>query len=701
MKKSIALFLMLTLIFALAACGGKAELPTEIALKGKIGISLPSQSVPRWERDGSDMKAQLEEIGYAVDLEFAGDNDIPTQIAQLEEMISGGCDVLVIAAIDGSMLTDVLKGAKEKEIPVIAYDRMIQNTSAHLYYASYDNSKAGALQVNFILDALGAENAEGPFNIEIFSGDLGDSNWPVFYMGGIEVLQPYLDAGKLVVKSGQVERNQNGIEGWSTEKAQKRMKELISSQGYGPEGEKLDAVWCLNDSIAQGVTQALLDAGYTAGKNFPVITGQDCDSVSVKNILAGTQSMSIYKDTRDLTSRTVTMVDEIMKGGEPEVNDTETFENGLGTKVPAYLCDPVVCTAKNYKELLIESGYYTEDELTGNKSTGKKVGISLPNQLVQRFEEGGSGMKAQLEEAGYEVEVQYSGDNDIPTQISQLEAMISGGCGVLVIEAIDEYSLTDVLKKAKEKGIPVISYERLIMDSDAVSYYVSFDNSAVGSLQASYIAESLNLSSASGPFNMELFTGDQFDVTMPYFYTGAMKIFQPYLASGKLVVPSGQIERDKILTEAWSTEKAEERMKTLIASQGYGPNGKKLDAVWCANDSVAQGVTKALLDAGYIPGENFPIITGQDCDFVSVKNLLDGSQRMSVWKDTRKLVSRAVAMVNALMKGEEPEVNNTADFDNGLGTKIPTYLCEPDVCVKENYKELLIDSGFLTEDMLH
>jgi len=374
MKKILALLLALTFIFALAACEKEAEAsaptpipsssePAEPVPAKKVGISLPTQSLKRWERDGSSLKAQLEDAGYEVELQYAGDNEIYTQIAQLEEMISGGCDLLVITTIDGMSLTEVLAGAKEKKIPVIAYDRMIQNTSAHLYYASFNNYAVGDLQVNFILDALGAKNAEGPFNIEIFSGDPGDSNPPFFFIGGMEVLQSYLDEGKLVVKSGQVSKEQNATVGWNTENARQRMKELIASQGYGPDGEKLDAVWCLNDSIAQGVTQALLDAGYTAGENFPIITGQDCDLASTKNILAGTQSMSIFKDTRDLVSRTVTMINSIMKGEEPEVNNTVDYDNGLGTKIPTYLCMPVACTTENYKYLLIESGYYTEDML--------------------------------------------------------------------------------------------------------------------------------------------------------------------------------------------------------------------------------------------------------------------------------------------------------------------------------------------------
>jgi len=375
MKKIFALLLALTFIFALAACEKEDEssIPapppvpssSEPAPAKKVGISMPTQSLSRWEQDGSNMKSQLEANGYEVELQYAGENDIPTQITQIENMISGGCDVLVITPIDGQALIGVLEGAKEKKIPVIAYDRLIWESDAVFYCVSFDNTSVGFVQGKFISDALDLENAEGPFNIELFTGDPDDSNVNFFWNGALSVLQPYIDDGKLVVKSKQVTKDKCATVGWSTENAQERMKTLIKSEGYGPNGKKLDAVHCANDSIAQGVAKALLDAGYTAGENFPIITGQDCDIDSIKNILAGTQSMSAFKDTRDLVSRTVTMINSIMNGEEPEVNDTEDYYSDYWADIstPTYICDPVACTAENYKDLLIESGYYTEAEL--------------------------------------------------------------------------------------------------------------------------------------------------------------------------------------------------------------------------------------------------------------------------------------------------------------------------------------------------
>jgi ABC-type xylose transport system, periplasmic component len=373
MKKLLSIALALVLVFSLAACGAPAAntpppvtdatpTPAEpVAAPVKVGVSMPTQSLQRWNQDGSNMKSQLEAAGYEVDLQYAGDNDIPTQVAQIENMITGGCAVLVIAAIDGSALTTVLDDAKGKGIPVISYDRLIMNSDAVSYYATFDNWKVGVQQGTFIEAALDLKNAEGPFNIELFTGAPDDNNINFFFGGAMEVLTPYIEEGKLVVLSGQTAKEQCATPNWSTEESQKRMENLISSQGYAPNGTQLDAVLSSNDSVANGITNALLAAGYTA-ENFPVLTGQDCDKPAVKNMLAGTQSMSVFKDTRTLAAQVVTMVDSIIKGSAPEINDTVTYDNGTGI-IPSFLCEPVSCTLDNYTELLLDSGYYTEADL--------------------------------------------------------------------------------------------------------------------------------------------------------------------------------------------------------------------------------------------------------------------------------------------------------------------------------------------------
>ncbi|WP_408069860.1 multiple monosaccharide ABC transporter substrate-binding protein [Butyrivibrio sp. JL13D10] len=323
---------------------------------GKVGVAMPTKDLQRWNQDGENMQKLLEEAGYEVDLQYAS-NDIATQVNQIENMISSGAQVLVIASIDGDSLGTVLEQAKEQGVKVIAYDRLIMNSDAVSYYATFDNYMVGTKQGEYIRDQLDLDNAEGPFNIECFTGDPGDNNARFFYGGAIDVLQKYIDEGKLVVKSGQVEFDEVATANWATETAQSRMDAIISAN-YA-DGTKLDAVLCSNDSTALGVTNSL-EANYTG--DWPIITGQDCDVANVKNMIAGKQSMSIFKDTRTLAAKTVEMVDAIMKGTDAPVNDTETYDNGTGI-IPSYLCEPVFADVNNYKELLIDSGYYTEDQL--------------------------------------------------------------------------------------------------------------------------------------------------------------------------------------------------------------------------------------------------------------------------------------------------------------------------------------------------
>ena len=350
-KKLLSIVLAVAMVATmLVGCGGGAS------ASNKVGVAMPTKDLQRWNQDGANMKAELEAAGYEVDLQYAA-NDIAMQVSQIENMINSGCKALVIACIDGDSLGTVLELAKEKNIPVIAYDRLIMNSDAVSYYATFDNYMVGTIQGTYIKDQLDLDNAAGPFNIELTTGDPGDNNARFFFGGAMDVLQPYIDAGKLVVKSGQVSFEEVATANWATDAAQARMDAIIAAN-YA-DGTTLHACMCSNDSTALGVANAL-EANYTG--EWPIITGQDCDIASVKNILAGKQSMSIFKDTRTLASKVVEMVDAIMKGTEAPVNDKETYNNGTGI-IPSFLCEPVFADINNYKTLLIDSGYYTEEHL--------------------------------------------------------------------------------------------------------------------------------------------------------------------------------------------------------------------------------------------------------------------------------------------------------------------------------------------------
>ncbi len=367
MKKLIIFILAAAIMVSIAACGSatkdSANPSSGSSDNGKdvlIGVSMPTQSLQRWNQDGANLKAQLEAKGYKVDLQYAN-NDVNTQIQQIENMILKGSKVLVIAAIDGSALTDVLKKAADNGIKVIAYDRLIMQSEHVDYYATFDNFKVGVIQGQYIEEKLGLKEGKGPYNIEIFAGSPDDNNATFFYNGAMSVLKPYIDNGQLVVVSGQKDFVTVAIQGWDSAKAQARMDNLITA--YYADGTKLDAVLSPNDSLAIGIIASLKNAGYgTADKPYPILTGQDCDKPNVIAMINGQQSMSVFKDTRVLASKVVEMIEAITQGKEVPVNDTKTYHNGVKV-VPSYLCDPVYVDVNNYKEILLDSGYYTEDDL--------------------------------------------------------------------------------------------------------------------------------------------------------------------------------------------------------------------------------------------------------------------------------------------------------------------------------------------------
>ena len=339
---------MLLVSFAGCAAGGSG--------KDKVGVSMPTKDLQRWNQDGDYMKAELEKAGYEVDLQYAA-NDVATQLSQVENMINSGCKVLVIAAIEGSSLGEALDMAEAKNIPVIAYDRLLMESDTVDYYATFDNYMVGTIQGEFVRDQLDLDNADGPFNLEITAGDPGDNNALFFYQGAMDVLNPYIESGKLVVVSGQTEFSDVATASWKTENSQARAETILSS--FYADGTNVDAWLCSNDSTALGVANALA-ANYTG--NYPIITGQDCDIANVKNMLDGKQSMSVFKDTRTLAAQVVKMVGQILNGETVDVNNTDTYDNGKKV-VPSYLCEPVFADIDNYQTILIESGYYQESDL--------------------------------------------------------------------------------------------------------------------------------------------------------------------------------------------------------------------------------------------------------------------------------------------------------------------------------------------------
>src|SRR6201991_2512306 len=348
-----------TRLFALALAGVAAAASGSGALaqsKPTIGIAMPTKSSARWIDDGNNIVKVLKERGYNTDLQYAED-DIPKQLSQVENMVTNGAKVLVIAAIDGTTLSDVLKQAKANGITVIAYDRLIRGTPNVDYYATFDNFQVGVLQAESLGQGLGLKDGKGPFNIELFGGSPDDNNAYFFYNGAMSVLKPYIDSGKLVVVSGQMGMDKVSTLRWDGATAQARMDNLLSAFYTN---KKVNAVLSPYDGLSIGIISSLKGVGYgSADQPMPVISGQDAEVPSIKAMLRGEQYSTIFKDTRDLAKVAVSMVDAALSKKEVEV--TKTYNNGVKV-VPSYLLKPVVVVKSNWEKVLIDSGYYKKSQ---------------------------------------------------------------------------------------------------------------------------------------------------------------------------------------------------------------------------------------------------------------------------------------------------------------------------------------------------
>lgn len=348
-----------SLALTLSACGQSREGTSEDGSEGgTVGIAMPTRASERWLTDGKSIAADLKVRGYKSKL-FYGDDDPKAQVSQIEQLIKQGVDALVIAAIDNKSLNGVLQQAAAAEIPVIAYDRLILGTKNVDYYVSFDNEMVGRIQARHIIEKLGLEDGEGPFNIELFAGSPDDNNTKYFFDGSMALMQPFLDSGQLVVPSGQTKLDQITTLRWDGPTAQKRMGDILT-EWYG--SEQVDAVLSPYDGISRGVLAALNSDGYGSGtKPLPVVTGQDAELPSVKSIIAGGQSQTVYKDVRRLAEAAATVVEDILNDRVPSVDNSVGYKNGVKA-VPAVLLQPTGVDKTNY-DVLIVDGYFTADEL--------------------------------------------------------------------------------------------------------------------------------------------------------------------------------------------------------------------------------------------------------------------------------------------------------------------------------------------------
>jgi putative multiple sugar transport system substrate-binding protein len=364
-RKSFTVLAAAGLAFALGACGlpegdTKSETTGVHANVGaKVGIAMPTRVSERWRNDANNMVEQFIAMGYKTDLQF-GDDNIKNQIAQIQAMIDDGDKLLVIGAIDGSSLTKVLANAAKAKIPVISYDRLLRESPNVSYYVTFDNFRVGVLQGSLLADRLGLADGKGPFTMEVFAGSPDDSNAIIYYDGAMQVLKPYLDSGQLVVKSKTTAFKAVSTLRWDVPTAQLRMTKVL---GRHYSDTNLDAILSPFDGMSVGIIKVLKANGYgTKGKPLPVISGQDAEIPAMKAIIAGEQSGTIFKDTRELAKVAVQMGNALLTGAVPLTNDSSTYDNGVKV-IPTYLLQPIAVDKTNYKTLLVDGGYYEKGDL--------------------------------------------------------------------------------------------------------------------------------------------------------------------------------------------------------------------------------------------------------------------------------------------------------------------------------------------------
>lgn len=310
----------------------------------------------------------------------------------------------------------------------------------------------------------------------------------------------------------------------------------------------------------------------------------------------------------------------------------------------------------------------------------KTIALFLPNTASIRFTTiDGPTFEKKVKELcpTCEVIVQNAG-GDSAEQQAQIESAVVQGADVLVVDPFDAGSLAGVLGQATAAGIPVISYDALISNAQ-VDFYVSFENTKVGQLLAESLLGRMDELGTSGSCIVAI-RGDAGDSNQAMFWDGSEPVFKE----------AGADVCFDVTTPGWASEPAQANMDQAITKVGL----ENIGGVYSMNDSMAAGVAASLINAGADP---FPPVTGQDGDIAAVQRILEGTQYMTVWKDTFALAGKAAEVALALANGEKPESNAKRSNDNG---EFPAYLIDPGVVTIDNINDTVISSGFISIDDL-
>ncbi len=719
-KKLLALMSILVLVaMILSACGGDEapeateEAPAEPAEELAVGIVLPTKDEPRWIQDEERFRNALDAAGYDAEILFSQGSSAKEK-ENVEALITKGVQVLIICPHDGTAAAAAAEAAAEAGVDVISYDRLIRDTEAVDYYVTFDSVQVGAQQAQYLVDRV-----EGKGNpLYLYAGAASDNNAFLFFRGAWQVLQPYIQDGTFeVINSSEAIALSDNTE-LSREEESKIIgqittnwdfnvaKNLAESHLTAASADEKGDVFILapNDGTARAIADAFAaDSDVTDY----IITGQDAEKASVQYIIDGKQSMTVFKDVRTLVHDAISAAVALLEGNEPAA--TGAYDNGA-KDVDAIQSEVIAVDADNVQSALIDSGYYAADEFENLESMGEPaeapsgdlaVGIVLPTKDEPRWIQDEERFRNAMDAAGYSVEILFSQGSSAKEK-ENVEALITKGVQVIILCPHDGTAAAAATEAAEEAGVDIISYDRLIRDTEAVDYYVTFDSVQVGAQQAQYLVD--RVEGEGNP--LYLYAGAASDNNAFLFFRGAWQVLQPYIEDGTFeVINSSEAialsdkaeltreEESKIIgqvTTNWDFNVAKNLAESNLTVATADQKGDVF--ILAPNDGTARAIADAFAADSDVTDY---IITGQDAEKASVQYIIDGKQSMTVFKDVRTLVHDAINAAVALLEGNEPAA--TGAYDNGA-KDVPAIQSEVIAVDADNVQSALIDSGYYSAD---
>ncbi len=722
--KGLIALLALSVSILLAACGGTTPTaePTAAPTAGgeapagetlAVGIVLPTKDEPRWIQDETRFREALSAAGYQAEILFS-QGDSAREQANVESLITKGIKVLIITPQDGTAAAASANAARAAGVKVISYDRLIRETEAVDYYVTFDSLAVGAQQAQFLVD-----NATGTGNpLFLYAGAASDNNAFVFFEGAWKVLQPKIADGTFVIKNsseavtlqdkGELTRDEQAkiigqiTTNWDFNTAKTLAESNLTATGTADKGDVF--ILAPNDGTARAIADVF--ATDPDVSSF-IITGQDAEKASVQYIIDGRQSMTVFKDVRTLVQDAINASIALLEGKAPEASGS--YNNGK-IDVPAVQSPVITVDRENLQAVLIDSGYYQASDFTGLEAgttteatmppvaSGElSVGIILPTKDEPRWIQDETRFREALNAAGYQVEILFS-QGDSAREQANVESLITKGVKVLIITPHDGTAAAASANAARAAGVKVVSYDRLIRETEAVDYYVTFDSLAVGAQQAQFLVD--NATGTGNP--LFLYAGAASDNNAFVFFEGAWKVLQPKIADGTFVIKNsseavalqdkGELTRDeqsKIIgqiTTNWDFNTAKTLAESNLTATGADDKGDVF--ILAPNDGTARAIADVFATD---PDVSSFIVTGQDAEKASVQYIIDGRQSMTVFKDVRTLVEDAINASIALLNGQEPEA--TGSYNNGK-IDVPAVQSPVITVDQANVKEVLIDSGY-------